>query len=152
MAIISIGWKVLGVLANLMIPRWTAAFPARIGSQDPETICHSTGIDIEPNVTAHLATPKTGIGVLLYGFNLTFDGTMRLRRFQRLAWTEPHTETLAPVSAIGVPTLLLTTTDARKSLCTLDFQDGSTLFFGVPTRLMSISYSSQGDAAEGPLK
>ena len=33
--------------------------------------CHSTGMDVVPNVTAQRAVPRTGMGELLYGFNFT---------------------------------------------------------------------------------
>ena len=41
-----------------------AVCPARIGSQEPEIMCQLTGIDVSPNVTAHLASPCTGKGGL----------------------------------------------------------------------------------------
>ena len=66
---------------------------------------------------------------------------MRGRRFHLLAWTDSHTDALAPVSASGEARLLLTTTGARKSQFVLDFQVGSTLFLGVSTRCMLMSYS-----------
>ena len=31
-----------------------------IGSQEPEIMCHSTGIDVPPKNTAHLAMPRGG--------------------------------------------------------------------------------------------
>jgi hypothetical protein len=114
----------LGSLLNVMIPSWSAEFPDRIGSQEPEMMCHSTGTEVEPNVTAQRAVPRTGIGELLYGFSFAVEGIIRPRRFQRLAWMVPHTETFAPVSAIGLPTELLTMTVARKSH--VDFSLGST--------------------------
>ena len=64
-SIIKTGWKTSGVRVNLMMPSRRAEFPERIGSQDPDIICHSTGIEVEQNVTAQRATPRTGIGALL---------------------------------------------------------------------------------------
>ena len=122
---------------NEMIPSWSAALPDKIGSHDPEMMCHSTGIDVAPKVTAHLAVPSTGIGELLYGFNLFVDGIMRSRRPHFFASLVPHTETPAPVSAIGLPKQLFTTTVARKSVEILDFSFGNTLFLDDLTRKAS---------------
>ena len=69
-------------------------------------MCHSTGSDVDPNVTEQRAVPRTGMGALLYGLSLTFEATIRSSRFQRLACTDPQTETRAPVSAMGVARLL----------------------------------------------
>ena len=125
-----------------MIPSCKAELPESTGSHEPEMMCHTTGMEVEPNVTAHLAVPSTGMGELLYGLSLTFEGTIRCMRFQFCAWVLPHTETLAPVSAIGDPIQLLIITDALKSLERLDLSLGSTLFLDYLTRKMFISYMS----------
>ena len=141
LSIMRTGWNTSGDRVNLMMPSCRAEFPESIGSQDPEIMCHSTGTDVDPNVTAHQATPSSGIGELLYGFNFTWLRIIRVSIFQRFAWTLPHTETFAPVSAMGFAKELLTITGARKSLFTVDLQLFRTLFL-VRTENMLISYSN----------
>ena len=64
------------VLLNQIIPKCSAAFPDNIGLHDPEIMCHTTGMEVEPNVTAHRASPCTAIGLLLYGLCLVKSGVM----------------------------------------------------------------------------
>ena len=64
-----------------MIPSCRALSPERIGSHDPAIMCHSTGIDVSPKVTAQRAIPYTGIGSLLYGLILMDDGTILSSKF-----------------------------------------------------------------------
>ena len=90
-----------------MMPSCEDAVPDNIGSHDPDRMCHSTGIDVAPNVTAHRAMPYTCIGSLLYGLILVFEGIILSNNFHAFACLVPHTLTLAPVSAITVPKLLL---------------------------------------------
>ena len=73
-------------------------------------MCHSTGMDELPNVTAHLVVPAIGMGGLLYGLILAWVSTILGRRFHRLASFFPQTLMLAPVSAKTVARLLLTMT------------------------------------------
>lgn len=82
-------------------------------------MCHMTGVERVPNVTAHRETPLTFIGSLLYGLILVFDGTIFSRRPHFSACFEPHTLTRAPVSAVTDASELLTITSGLKS-CFLD--------------------------------
>ena len=65
MLIVFSGLKIGGRLVNWMIPRLTDADPDNIGSHFPFSTYHSTGIDVEPKVTAHLAFPNVGTAGLL---------------------------------------------------------------------------------------
>ena len=45
-----------GFELNCKMPSCSDAFPERIGSQDPDMKCHTTGIEDDPNDTEHLAS------------------------------------------------------------------------------------------------
>ena len=105
-----IGSKASGVDLNLIIPSWHEATPDKIGSQEPDMICQTTGMLVLPNDTAQRAVPCTGMGSLLYGFSLTSDGIIRSRIPHLLASTVPVTHTFAPVSERTLFSLLLMTT------------------------------------------
>ena len=100
---------------NSIIPRLTAAIPERMGSHFPSSINHSTGIDVDPNVTAHRATPSVGTAGLLYGFIRTGVGTILCSKFHLEASAFPHTLTRAPVSAVTDVIHPLTTTSTENS-------------------------------------
>ena len=92
-----------------------AEFPARIGSNSAAIICHLTGTEFDPNVTAQIVCFSTLIGSLLNGFNFVFDENILSVSFQFLACSKLQTLTLAPVSAITVAKVLFTTTSTLKS-------------------------------------
>lgn len=96
-SIMLIGWRTSGSFVKFMMPSWTAEVPTWIGFHKPETICYSTGIDVEPNLTSYLATPRTGIEKLLYAFILMWDGVIWLRIFQLVACSAPQTDTCTNV-------------------------------------------------------
>ena len=54
-SIIHIGWKVSGVELNCLMPSFWSADQERIGLQNPDMMCHTTGTENFPKDTAHRA-------------------------------------------------------------------------------------------------
>ena len=81
------------------MPSSLAMCPASTGSHGLSMMCHSTGMDELPNVTAHLVVPAIGMGGLLYGLIL--------------AWVFDHPREKIP--SFGF--FLSTNVDAWPSIC-----------------------------------
>ena len=130
--IIRIGWYVEAWALNEWCQAVKTLSLTELG-HDPDRMCHSTGVDVAPNVTAHRAMPYTCIGLLLYGLILVFTGIILSNNCHAFACLVPHWLTLA----ITVPRLLLMITSPRLwNLFETSFGWGSLLDFLVRKMLM----------------